>query len=188
METRNQANMPPSESRQNLSEFARLDGAKLGLFWIVSFALFVCNFHYSFCGILWMSTMIYTPFFIAFRTRAYASTLPEGRIGYFHAYLHSVLTVFYGSLILAIAQWVYFQYFDHGTVINSYVSLLNDKEMLKGLKSLGYSKSMVEELASQLHNLRPIDIAIQILWSNLMAGIVLSITTALYASVNRRYR
>lgn len=178
--------MASIESRNQLSAFARIDGAKLGVFWILSFALFVGNYYYPICGILWMATMIYTPFFVAFRTKAYADTLPEGRIGYFHAYLHSVLTVFYGSLILAIVQWMYFQYIDHGMVINSYTTLLSDKEVLKSMESLGYSKSMVDEFVAHLRQLRPIDIAIQMLWSNLMAGIVLGTTTALYASFSRR--
>lgn len=180
--------MAEIESRHQLSAYARLDGAKLGLFWIVSFALFVGNFHFPLCGLLWALTMLYTPFFVGFRTNAYAGTLPDGRISYFHAYLHSVLTVFYGSLILAITQWVYFEYLDHGVVIESYASLLSDAEMVKGLKSMGYTQGMLTDLVAHLRQLRAIDIAIQMLWSNLMAGLVLSLTTALYASVSRRYK
>lgn len=167
---------------------ARTDGLMLGLFWVLSFALFIGNFHFAICGILWMGTMIFTPFYVGLLTRHYATTLLEGRISYRHAYAHGFLTVFYASLILAIVQWAYFAYLDNGFVVNSYVNLITDKDFLKGMESMGYKKQSVDELVTVLRSLRPIDIAMQMLWSNIMAGFIISLTTALYASSRSHYK
>ncbi len=167
---------------------ARADGLKLGLFWVLSFALFIGNFYYPICGILWMATMVFTPFYVGILTRRYALNSLEGSISYRHAYAHGFFTVFYAALILAIVQWAYFEFFDHGFVMSQYVSMLTDKDFMKGMASIGYDKKYIDELVTTLGTLRPIDISLQMLGSNVMAGFFISLTTALYASTRSTYR
>lgn len=169
-----------SEANIQLGAFARWDGARLGLMWVASFALFVGSFTLPLCGILWMTTMVATPFIIAKLTNAYCLQTPEKHISYWAAFSHSTSTVFYASLILAIAQWIYFQYIDNGFLINTYAAFLTDKHNASALNSLGYSKEMIGQLLDVLRSMRPIDIALQMMWSNMVAGIIISITTSLY--------
>ena len=178
--------MASAETYIRMRAFARVDGAKLGLFWIVSFALFIGSFKYPVCGMLWMSTMVATPFLVAILTKLYSDKTPGKRISYRHAYAHSALTVFYASLIMAIAQWAYFQYLDHGQLMSRYASILSDPQFSKSLESMGYSKNILTKMIEQLRAMRPIDIALQLLWSNMIAGLLMSLTTALYVS-SRRY-
>lgn len=177
-----------SEKYGMMRNQARADGLKLGLFWVFSFALFIGNFHYAICGIFWMATMVFTPFLVGMFTRRYADTSLEGVISYRHAYAHGFLTVFYAALILAITQWAYFAYLDNGFVVNRYIGMLSDNEFQKSMEAMGYSKKTVEELVSALRELRPIDIALEMMWSNVIAGFIISLTTALYASTRRHYR
>lgn len=170
------------ESYIHTRAFARIDGGKLGLFWIASFALFVLNFNYPLCGMLWMLTMIATPFLIGIMTRRHAVNQLNGKISYRRAYAYSFLTTFYAGLILAIAQWLYFQFMDNGFVINHYVSIIGSKDVNNALTSMGYKMDDINEMVEMLKSLRPIDISLQILWSNIVAGLILSLTTALYAS------
>ena len=102
--------MTVSEKYAYMRAYARVSGGKLGVLWIVSFALFVCSFRYPFCGFLWIATLVFTPFYVAMLTDSYSQKLPEKCISYRHAYAHSFLTVFYASLIMAICQWAYFQF------------------------------------------------------------------------------
>lgn len=171
-----------SETYMQMKAFARVDGAKLGVFWIISFTLFIANFTYPFCGMLWMATMIFTPFYIGILSRQFAVKVLDGKISYRRAYGYSVWTTFYGALILAIAQWVYFQYMDHGFVVGKYIELLGDKNFSMSLEALGYPKEEIKKVFEAFGSLRPIDISLQILWSNFVAGLILSLTTALYAS------
>ena len=166
---------------------ARADGLKLGLFWVLSFALFIGNFHFALLGMLWMATMVFTPFFVGILTRRYAVKWHDGIISYRHAYTHSFLTIFYASLILAIVQWAYFAYLDNGFVVTNYVNLITDKDFMKGMESMGYNKKALDELVATLRTLRPIDISLQLLWSNIVAGFIISLTTALYASTRRHF-
>ena len=170
------------ESYIHTRAYARIDGGKLGLFWICSFALFVFNFRYPICGVLWMITMIATPFLVGIMTRRYAVNQLNGKISYRRAYVYSFLTTFYAGLILAIVQWVYFQYMDHGFVIDHYASMISSDDVNNALKSMGYKMEDINNMIDMLKSLRPIDIALQILWSNMFAGLILSLTTALYAS------
>ncbi len=174
--------MTVSEKYVYMRAYARVAGAKLGVLWLVSFSLFIGNFNYPICGFLWICTMVFTPFYVAMLTSSYSQELPDKRISYRHAYGHSFLTVFYASLILAFGQWAYFQFLDHGTLINNYTSFLTDKENIKIMESMGYTKSMIKELVDLLRSLRPIDIALQMLWTNIICGFFISISTALYAS------
>ena len=170
------------ESYFHTRAYARIDGGKLGLFWISSFALFVFNFSYPLCGMLWIITMIATPFLIGIMTRQYAVNQLNGKISYRRAYVYSFLITFYASLILAFAQWVYFQYLDHGFVIDHYASMFSSKDVHNALQNMGYKIDDVNNMIDVLKSLRPIDLALQILWSNMFAGLIISLTTALYAS------
>ena len=178
--------MASAETYIRMRAFARVDGAKLGLFWIVSFALFIGSFKFPICSMLWILTMVMTPFVVAILTKLYSDKTPERHISYRHAYAHSMLTVFYASLIMAISQWAYFQYLDHGQLIDRYTSILTDPQFSKSLEGMGYSKATLKQLVEQLRQLRPIDIALQLLWSNIVAGLLMSLTTAPYVS-SRRY-
>ena len=180
--------MPSPETSLPLLPSARIDGAKLGLLWMVSFALFIGQFHYPVCGLLWLGTMVFTPFYVGILTKSFADRQPEGKISYGRAYTHSMMTVFYASLILAIAQWVYLQYMDHGFLTDRYASMITDKEFTQTMESMGYPKGTGQEIATRLREMRPIDIVLQMLWSNMVAGLVMSLTTALYASVRSRWK
>ena len=177
--------MTISEKYTRMQSFARIDGAKLGLMWIVSFALFTGYFKYPICGTLWLLTMVFTPFYVAKLTYSYSENSPGKHISYSHAFAHSFFTVFYASLILAISQWFYFQYIDHGYFIENYSSILTDANTTKQMEALGYSKEMITGIIEQLRSLRPIDISLQILWGNILAGMVMGISTALFVSVRR---
>ncbi|MBO4851314.1 MAG: DUF4199 domain-containing protein [Prevotella sp.] len=171
-----------SEQKLQLRAFARWDGARLGMMWVASFALFVASFSYPFCGILWMATMVATPFLVASLTRAYSEQTPEKHVSYSMAFSHSSRTVFYASLILAIAQWVYFQFMDNGFLINTYAAILTDKENAQRLATMGYTKEMIGQMLDAFRALRPIDIVLQMMFLNMVAGLIISITTALYVS------
>lgn len=177
-----------AESYTQLKAFARIDGAKVGLFWVISFALFVGSFTYPVCGMLWMTTMILTPFLVGVLTNRYAKEVLDKPISYRRAYFYSVLVTIYAALILALAQWVYFQYLDHGFVVNTYISMLGDKNVSDMMSQMGYGTEQLTQLTDLLKSMRPIDIALQILSSNFIAGAIYSLTTALYACSRRTFR
>lgn len=165
-----------------LSGSARIEGARLGVFWLVSFALFIGSFTMSLCGALWIATILLTPFYVGIRTEAFGRSMGAEGITYFEALGHSFLSFFYASLIFAIGQWAYFQYLDHGMVLSNYISILNDSKMRESLSAIGYTQEIIDQLIEAMQSLRPIDIALQFMWSNVVAGFFISLTTALYAS------
>ena len=180
--------MTNREKYVSLGNSARLDGARLGVFWLVSFALFIASLSVPPCALLWVATMIFTPFYIGLRTETFSRSISPKNISYWEAFTHSFLTVFYASLILAIGQWAYFQYLDNGMMISQYLSILEDDKMLESLKAIGYTQEVIKQKTEAIQALRPIDIALQFMWSNIVAGFFISLTTALYASFRHQKR
>ena len=54
--------------------------------------------------------------------------------------------------------------------------------MRDSLSAIGYTQEIIDQLIEAMQSLRPIDIALQFMWSNVVAGFFISLTTALYAS------
>ena len=94
-----------------LRAFARQDGALMALVWIASF-LFTVYVPQNGIGSLLAITI---PFVLGWRLCAFRNYARDGIISFRRAYLYCVYTFFYASLIFAVAQFVFFKFFDHGT-------------------------------------------------------------------------
>lgn len=168
-----------AEKYSQLQAYARVDGAILGLLWIASFACFVGQFHYPFCGMLWMASLIGTPIWVGFRTARFRDRVLEGVISFRRAYGFSIFTMFYASLILAIGQFVYFQFLDHGFVISQYMQLLSDPGVKDLLKGYGMTEDVMKEAVSAFQEMRPIDLSLELLYSNITIIVILCLPIAL---------
>ncbi len=167
-----------TEAYIQLKAYARIDGALLGLFWVLSFACFVGQFQYPLCGMLWMASLVLTPFFVAYRTSRFRNVALGGYISFRRAFAHAAWTFFYAALILAIAQWAYFQYMDHGRVVDQLSLLFADKDLQQMLTSMNYPIDQINQAIDAWRTMRPIDFALQTLWTNCLVSLLLSLPIA----------
>ena len=175
-----------AEKLSQLQAFARIDGAILGLLWIGSFACFVGQFSYALCGPLWMLTLVGTPVWVTLRTMRFRDRVLDGVMTFRRAYGYSLFTMFNASLILAAAQFVYFQFMDDGFIVSQYAQLFSTPEVEALLKGYGLTTEMVDETIQLMKDMRPIDLSLQLLYSNIMATMILSLPIALISSRQNR--
>lgn len=81
---------------------------------------------------------------------------------------------------MAVAQCVYFQFLDHGYLINQYVTMLSTPEYAAIVKeSYGLdAKQLIAILQSTMGEVRPVEIAFQFLTVNVVVSLILSLPVA----------
>ena len=103
----------------------------MGGLWIVSFACFVMSFHYPMLGTCSLFVSIGSVIYNIMRVKGFRDNVREGVISFRRCLLYSMLTFLYASIILVLAQLIYFKFLDHGALIGEYMSLLNAENPIK---------------------------------------------------------
>jgi Na+/glutamate symporter len=174
--------MTPAEYIQ-MKAFARLDGVLLAVLWVSSFALYVAGLALPVLGLAAMVLMVATPFFVGFRLGKFRDEGRDGIISFRRGWVYVVFVFFYAAILLALAQYAYFAYMDHGYLMQSFSTALSTPEAVQMMKQYGIEQAMAESL-EQMGQLRPIDYALNVLTVNILAGMVLGLPIA--AMLQRR--
>lgn len=158
--------------------FARQDGAFLALLWIASFLLVVFAPLSSWGSLLAFST----PFFVGWRLVRFRDYALEGVISYRRGLVFSWYTFFYAALIFAIAQYVYFRFFDHGAMLDMMQASV---AKLQGAykDNMGNVKQVVDELNQSLtlvSQMPAIEVSFIFMMQNLFWGTLLSLLIPLF--------
>ena len=159
-----------------LKAFARMDGALLAVLWTASFACYVLGLSQPGLGMVAMVLAIITPFFVARRLKKFRDEGREGVISFRRAWAYTLLSFFYASLLFAIVQFVYFSYLDHGYFFGTLSKSMMAPE---NVQALGKDMmNMVVESLQAASKMRPIDLSLNIMMSNLFIGLIASIPIA----------
>lgn len=169
---------------EQLKAFARIDGAMVGGLWILSFACFIGQFYSPVLGFASLAIGVGSLVFASLRLRRFRDYVLEGVISFRRAYVYSLLVYFYAALLMAAAQFVYFQFMDHGFMLRMYTETMSTPEFKTMLQLYGIKGSEMNMLIENLQALRPIDIALQFLTSDIILGAVISLPSA--AMIMRR--
>ena len=169
--------MTPEEYQQ-LKAFARVDGAYLGAVWIASFALYIGGLTSPLMGIAGALMALLSPVFAAFRLAKFRDNARGGAISFRRAAAYYILTFMYASLLMALAQYIYFAYIDGGYIVQAYSAIMSTPEATAMLKAYGMSGQQLQESINLLAQTEPIYIVLNILSMNVTCGIVLSLPAA----------
>jgi hypothetical protein len=161
-----------------LKAYARQDGFFLALLWTASFACYILGITNELLGMLALGLAVMTPFFVAGRLRKFRDEGREGLISFGRGYAYTVFVFFYGAVLLAVVQFIYFAYVDHGYLLSTFSKMLSSDEGRALVKQYGMTQ-MVEESLSEMANIRPIDYALNILTVNIVIGFVLALPIGL---------
>ncbi|MBR1933305.1 MAG: DUF4199 domain-containing protein [Prevotella sp.] len=168
--------MTPAEYVQ-LKAFARIDGLFLALLWLASFACYIVGLSSPLWAMGALLLAFVTPFFVAQRLRLFRDVAREGAISFRRGWGYVVLVFFYAGVLFAMAQYAYFAYMDQGYLLHSLQSMMESPEAREMMTQSGMQDAMKDSL-SQLQAMRPIDLALNILTTNIMAGILLGLPIA----------
>ena len=169
--------MTPAEYIQ-LKAFARQDGALLALLWVVTFSLYIIGVSNQLLGMAAILLMIYTPFFVGERLGKYRDYGREGLISFRRGYAYTVFVFFYGGILFAIAQYLYFAYMDNGFLLSQFSKMITSDEAQQVLKQYGMIQ-MADESLQEMASIRPIDYALNMLTVNIALGFILGIPISL---------
>ena len=168
--------MTPEEYIQ-MKAFARIDGARLAVLWIASFACYIAGVANPIYSTMALVLMVATPFFVALRLGKFRDQGRDGIISLSRGWAYSVYVFFYAAILMAVAQYVYFAYIDQGYLLQSFTTALSTPEA-KQMMEQYHMKQTMEESMEMMGQLRPIDYALNVLTVNIMAGIVLGLPIA----------
>lgn len=146
----------------------------MGVMWIISFACFIAQFYMPLLNMAALIFGIASIIVSAIRLRNFRDNILDGVISYWRAYGYSLLTYFYAALLLAAAQYIYFQFIDHGFLLNQYTAMTSSPEFKSMMTLYGIKADEMKLTMDTIATLRPIDIALQFLTTNLFFGIVIS--------------
>lgn len=161
-----------------LKAFARQDGFFLALLWTASFACYIMGFSNQLLGMLALMLALMTPFFVAGRLRNFRDVGREGLISFRRSYAYTIFVFFYGAVLLAVVQFVYFAYLDHGYLLSTLSKILDSPEGQHLLQQYGMTQTANDSLA-EMANIRPIDYALNILTMNILIGFVVGVPISL---------
>ena len=101
----------------------------------------------------------------------------------------SSLIYSYAALLMAVAQFIYFQYIDDGLLISTYIETMNKPEVITMMQSMMPGedlKAVSQQAVDMLKSITPIQLTIELLIYNLFLGVLLTIPTAGFSSVGRK--
>lgn len=99
-------------------------GTYMGIYWILKFILFPLGFHIPFLSLLFVILTLSVPFIGYHYAKMYRDKICGGSIQFSHAMLFTIFMYMFASLLVAVAHYAYFQFIDHGFIINSYISVV----------------------------------------------------------------
>jgi hypothetical protein len=160
-----------------LKAFARIDGALLSLLLMVSCALYIIGLTSPSYGLAAIILILSTPFFVGSRVRHFRDNGLEGTISFMRGWVYTIMMFFYGGLLLALALWAYLTYMDQGFLMKSIQEALTTPETAEAIKQLDMG-AQIEESLALMGEMRPIDMALNMLTTTIMSGVVLGLPIA----------
>ena len=132
-----------TENRNYLQKYAMHFGTYMGMYWILKFILFPLGFTIPFLLFLFMCLTLAVPFLGYHYAKMYRNKICGGTIGFAHACLFTLFMYMFASLLVAVAHYIYFQFIDHGFIINSYIQLWD--ELMTNTPALIENKEVIKE-------------------------------------------
>lgn len=162
------------------SAHARVDGAIVAAMWIASFFCFVGEFQMPLLSVVAIVLSLSSLVVLVIRARKFRDNVLDGEITFGKAMLYCIQTFFHSILLMALAQYLYFQFLDHGYMINQYINMLSTPEYASVAKNVYgiEAKQLIAILQNTMANVRPIEIAYQFLTLNVIGCILLSVPIA----------
>lgn len=165
--------MNPEEYRQ-LKAYTRQDGLIMGVIWVASFACFAYMFSYPQLSFLFNLLLLSIPFMMWHMVRRYRDNVICMEISFGRGFLYAFSICMYATLVLCACQWAYFQYLDHGALLDNIGKMLSMKEYEAMIKAYGIKDEEITMFMDSMREARPIDIAISFVSQSFIGSMICS--------------
>ena len=160
-----------------LKAFARIDGVVLSVLWLVSFCCYILGITTPLYGLMAIGLAMATPFYVGIRLKRFRDEGLDGGISLLRGWAYVILVFFYGGILFAVGQFIYFSYVDHGYLLLAMTEVLSVPETAQTLQQMGMT-AQVDEALQMMGMMRPIDIVLSILTNNIIIGIIVGLPIA----------
>lgn len=174
------------EENKKRKSFALEYGTILGFAWILVFATYIISLTSSnhlammgcYAGFIGIA---FLPFMLVNRFKN-KHTSPNQEISYWQAIHFCFLMFSYAILMTGIAEYIYFEYIDHGAVVSSLENYLNDPKMDILFNEHGMSdiKVLMKDNIEILSTVSSFDLTMSLAQMNIMTSMVLIFIVALF--------
>lgn len=178
--------MATIQDYNQLQAYARIDGALVAIMWLASFACFILQFQYQALGMGAFVIGAASLVFASLRVKKFRDNIRDGIISFRHALSYSLVTYLYASLLFAFCQFIYFQFIDHGFMMEHYYDMMSTAEYKQMMQVYGLTESDMQLAMGNMAALRPIELAFQFFSMNIIMGTFVSIPVAVIMKKNVR--
>ena len=128
-----------SELVKEINNYAMRNGIVLGVFGILSLLVFKWSFTLPAFSTLFGVMLLGGPVLGAYLTIKFRNDVEgtDGAFSFARGFLHALFMGFYASIWVALAVFVYLQYFDNGSIFAAYGKSLETPEMQQYLQQSG---------------------------------------------------
>lgn len=166
-----------SEEYVQFRAFARLDGVFFALLLTASFACYIVGLSNPTLSLVAMGMVLSVPFFIAMRLKSFRDNGLGGHLSFLRGWAYVALLVFYGSLLFALVQYLYFAFLDHGYFMKMIQELMDSPDSQEVINQYA-TKEVFDQMISELSQVRPIDFSLSMLQANIFLGVLLGLPIA----------
>ena len=172
--------------RQQFSAYAAQNGTIIGLMWIVSFAFYIVGLSHPLIGNLSLLFGLLSLYCCVALIKKFKREITP--INFWQSWRMSILIYMYASLLIAMAQFIYFQYIDNGLLFDTYASVIQQPEMTALLQNMLPGEDInkvINETIDTLRSITPINLTFKFLTNNLFLGLILSVPTAGFSNIGK---
>lgn len=168
-----------TESRSYLQKYAMHFGTYMGIYWILKFILFPLGLSIPFLLFLFVGLTLGVPFMGYYYARIFRDKVCGGSIKFLQAWVFTVFMYMFASLLAAVAHFIYFRFIDHGFIVQTYMTMLENMNNTN-VPGMGAYIEQLRDVMDTISSLTPIDITLQLVSQNVFYGSLLAIPTALF--------
>lgn len=154
------------------------NGTLLGLLWCIMYASFILGLTNIFFAFMFLAMNFLSPFYAGYLAKKFRKEYNNNTLSFSQAFTFLFIMYICASLLSAVVQFVYFQFFDDGyfvQTIQQLISILNEDPQT--------ANSMTAELNTALETLNVLsakELVINFLSSNITNAIFLAPIIALF--------
>ena len=153
-------------------------GTLMGIFWTLKFVFFPLGMQTPLFLMAFFLLTLIVPVVGFFFARQYRDRECGGVINFSRAFLFTSFMYLFATLFATIAHYIYFQYMDHGLIVNTYQGML-DQMGAVATSDIKASLDQFQQALDIIASLSPVEICIQLITQNVFYCTLIALPTAL---------
>lgn len=158
------------ENKSLLLKGATTYGFAMGIYWVIKYLFLIFSNTVPGLSLIYILLTLAVPFIAYYLTKRYRDDI-GGSISFFHAWRFGTLLYFFAALIVAVEQFIFYQFFAPRDFMYDAAN-----QLIEMLKDSPFATDVIEAVGRM--NFSPIHMAVTGIFNNIFYGIVLSIPVA----------